>query len=322
MQMVIKRFGMTFFNHIQPIASCKPWMVTVGNHENEPDYAFAAFENRFKMPGKNNFWYSFDYSFAHFIVVSTEHDISPGSDQHTWVVKDLERANVKRSEVPWIIMTGHRALYGSNKRWFHKFKAQRLRNALCPLIDKYHVDLCLFGHCHAYERTHPIRKGDVDPQGTIYVLAGVAGAELDRDWHPQPQWSAYRTAHHGYGLLHVKSPKKLRFCYHRERDGKMWDAFTLQKRKNGLVAVSYDYKNKFLSNWHTIPEQRTDMPEGENVPEKKEKKGAKASEKEEEKRSDNKRRVFGRYTRGEKPKRAKAEEKQIQIKTPQRRIRE
>jgi len=118
-------------------------------------------------------------------------------------VKDLERANANREEVPWIIVSGHRALYGSNQRWFKKAKAQRLRDSLVPLFEKYRVDLAIFGHCHAYERTHPIYQGEVDPRGTVYLLAGVAGATLDKDWDPQPQWSAYRT---------VRNDLRCQFC--------------------------------------------------------------------------------------------------------------
>jgi len=60
-------------------------MVTVGNHEKEEDdqgVRFKTFETRFKMPGRSNFWYSFNYSYAHFVIVSTEHPIMPGSDQY------------------------------------------------------------------------------------------------------------------------------------------------------------------------------------------------------------------------------------------------
>jgi hypothetical protein len=35
------------------------------------------------------FWYSFDYGSAHFTVISTENDLSPGSSQYAWVQKDL-----------------------------------------------------------------------------------------------------------------------------------------------------------------------------------------------------------------------------------------
>jgi len=246
-----------FFNHIQPIAACKPWMPTVGNHENENDYfdgmGFKNYEARFKLPGRYHFWYSFDYGYAHIVVISTEHPIAPGTPQHEWLIRTLTRANKKREEIPWIIITGHRGLYGSNTRWFYKPKAINLRTILCPILDQFHVDLALFGHVHAYERTHPIFDGDINAKGTVYLLAGVAGADLNKEFHPQPQWSAYRTAHHGYGLLHVQSPKKLRFCYHRERDGKMWDAFTITKHRDHQKEISYDYENKWLKNWQDVP---------------------------------------------------------------------
>jgi len=242
-----------FFNHIQPIAAVKPWMVTVGNHEKEKNIGFESFDNRFTMPGTSNYWYSFDYGYAHYCIVSTEHAISEGSEQYNWVINDLRIANRNRHICPWIILSGHRALYGTNVRWFQKEKAKILRETLVPIIDKYGVDLALFGHCHAYERTHPLKENNIDPYGTVYLLAGVAGAKLDKEFLPQTQWSAYRTAHHGYGLLHIKNAKKLRFCYHRERDGMMWDSFTIKRKRNGKKEIYYDYENKFLSGWITLP---------------------------------------------------------------------
>jgi len=244
----------SFFNHIQPIASVKPWMVSVGNHEKEKNREpFETFDNRFTMPGTHKYWYSLDYGFVHYSIISSEHNIEEGSDQYTWLENDLRVANKNRLVRPWLILIGHRALYGSNKRWFHSEKCKKLRKNLVPLIDKFSVDLCLFGHCHAYERTHPLKRGQIDPSGTVYLLAGVAGATLDKEFHPQPQWSAYRTAHHGYGLLHVKNGQKLRYCYHRERDGMMWDSFTIKKKRNGKKEIYYDYENKFLSGWIRLP---------------------------------------------------------------------
>jgi len=241
----------TFFNHIQPVAAVKPWMVTVGNHEKEEDYGFESFENRFTMPSSSNskFWYSFNCGYAHITIVSTEHSLKEDSEQYNWLINDLRLANRNRHAQPWIIISGHRALYGSNKRWFYKDKAKVLKSMLVPIIDRYGVDLAIFGHCHAYERTHPIKGNEIDPNGTVYLLAGVAGAKLDKEWYPQPQWSAYRTAHHGYGLLNIKNSKKLRFSYHRERDGLMWDAFTIKKKKSGKKEIYHDYENKFLTGW-------------------------------------------------------------------------
>ena len=50
--------------------------------------------------------FGFDYGQVHFVVMSTEHDFSRGTDQHYWISKHL--ANVDRSTTPWLIFVGHR----------------------------------------------------------------------------------------------------------------------------------------------------------------------------------------------------------------------
>ena len=71
--------------------------------------------SRFTMPespGSNGiFWYSFDYGSVHFTMISTEHDLSPGSVQYLWLEKDL--ASVDRSRTPWLVVSGHRPMYNS-----------------------------------------------------------------------------------------------------------------------------------------------------------------------------------------------------------------
>ena len=57
------------------------------------------------------FRYSYDYGMVHFIMISTEHDLSPGSRQYVWLEQDLE--NVNRSKTPWVILGGHRPMYTS-----------------------------------------------------------------------------------------------------------------------------------------------------------------------------------------------------------------
>ena len=51
----------------------------------------------------------------HVVMLSSEHRLAPGSVQHNWLVKDLER--VRGSDVPeeiqprWVVVTLHRMLY-------------------------------------------------------------------------------------------------------------------------------------------------------------------------------------------------------------------
>ena len=57
--------------------------------------------------------YSFDYASVHFIMMSTEHNFTQGSQQYEWMEQDLK--NVNRSLTPWVVMAGHRAMYTSQK---------------------------------------------------------------------------------------------------------------------------------------------------------------------------------------------------------------
>ena len=50
--------------------------------------------------------YDFDYGSAHFVVISTEHDIMTGSAQYEFIINSLQ--NVNRNDTPWIIVAGHR----------------------------------------------------------------------------------------------------------------------------------------------------------------------------------------------------------------------
>ncbi|KAK3740335.1 hypothetical protein QZH41_009414, partial [Actinostola sp. cb2023] len=126
---------------IEPYATLVPYMVGIGNHEQDhttggakdpsgaPGEGFhpswgnfgddsggecgVPMYKRFHMPENGNalWWYSFDYGSVHFVMMSTEHNFTKGSVQYNWLVKDLE--NVDRSVTPWIVFTGHRPMYTS-----------------------------------------------------------------------------------------------------------------------------------------------------------------------------------------------------------------
>lgn len=50
--------------------------------------------------------FGFDHGLVHYVMMSTEHDFSVGSDQYYFLKEHL--ASVDRSVTPWLIFTGHR----------------------------------------------------------------------------------------------------------------------------------------------------------------------------------------------------------------------
>lgn len=91
--------------------------------------------------------------------------------QTAWLEKVL-RDNPNR----WMIVVQHQPIYTVSKERDY----EEMRAVLQPLYDKYHVDLVLQGHDHAYARTQKLFNGKmVSPaqDGTIYVIS-VSGPKM------------------------------------------------------------------------------------------------------------------------------------------------
>jgi hypothetical protein len=99
-----------------------------------------------------------------------------------------------------------------------------------PLFDRYHVDLVLQGHDHAYLRTYPLHAGRrvaTPAQGTVYLVS-VSGTKF------------YPQASHDYtelGLTNVATWQVLdiqisgdRLVYRAiDGDGAVRDRFVIEK---------------------------------------------------------------------------------------------
>ena len=142
-----------FFRMIEPIASYTPYMVSVGNHEYDhtgqphkdpsgvKDGGFhplwgnygddsagecgVPMYYRFDMPKNGNsvFWYSFDHGLVHVIQFSTEHDYTYESEQYKWLEEDLKK--VDRTKTPYVVVTGHRPMYTSEKPYMSDFMVSK-----------------------------------------------------------------------------------------------------------------------------------------------------------------------------------------------------
>eukprot|EP00193_Tetraselmis_chui_P020184 CAMPEP_0177794908 /NCGR_PEP_ID=MMETSP0491_2-20121128/25918_1 /TAXON_ID=63592 /ORGANISM="Tetraselmis chuii, Strain PLY429" /LENGTH=546 /DNA_ID=CAMNT_0019317639 /DNA_START=179 /DNA_END=1817 /DNA_ORIENTATION=- len=174
-----------FYDQIQPLATQVPWMTSVGNHERDHPFSGDRFDMAFDSggecgvpyelrtgmphPRRGQQWYSFDYGPIHFLQISTEQPFAPGSDQHQFIVDDLQRAD--RSMTPLeggplydavADRGGHRPFYVSSTYDGPKDSdigvAAELRHALEDLFLAHRVDMVWTGHHHSYQRTCPIHR--------------------------------------------------------------------------------------------------------------------------------------------------------------------
>ncbi|MBU4403249.1 MAG: fibronectin type III domain-containing protein, partial [Actinobacteria bacterium] len=208
-----------------------------GNHEK---YANAYFE-RFAFPG-NEQWYSFDVSNVHFVCLDTglkdddEYALLSGA-QKTWLESDLQAASA--GECDWIVAFFHRHPYASGGS--HGDQSDVI-DVLVPLFDQYGVDLVFNGHTHYYERSLPMKGGEVVDNdgsfyhkvgGTIYVIAGGAGAPLANPG--SEPWVAHNEKAYHYCAVDVKADNTLVVTAKRYDDGSVLDQFTMSKKTPPVV---------------------------------------------------------------------------------------
>lgn len=235
-----------WMNLIEPCASLAPYMVSIGNHEYDhetgankdpshangegfhPEWGNYGDDSygecgvppfyRFHMPDTGNslWWYSYDYGLAHFTVFSTEHNFTAGSLLYQWLERDLK--SVDRRNTPWLIVVGHRPMYSSEKYPSDYKVTLGIQNALEDLFYEWRVDLAVWGHYHAYERTCAVFKQKCNSEGTVHIVVGTAGYPLDDAGTYGFPWSLHYEPNYGYLRVSVANTTALHLEYIRNTD--------------------------------------------------------------------------------------------------------
>lgn len=254
-----------FMDSIDNAAGSAPFMVGVGNHEQDhPGQAFqppgggygddslgecsVPYGNRFHMPSPNgaplpvgrtrNMWYSFDYGPVHFTFMSSEHDFLIGSPQYQWIEADL--AAVNRTLTPWLILLSHRPFYTASAGGQTDSLNTLLRQQIGALAHQYDVDIVFTGHVHTWERTCGVDMHGVcqarDEDGVVYIVGGCAGNDFQVAWANEavashvilPPWSVFVTIEHGVSEMRANGTN-LELIFIASRRGEVHDRLQLSK---------------------------------------------------------------------------------------------
>lgn len=139
-----------------------------GNH----DVGGTGYEERVTAPftSGNKLYYSFNKGNSHFIALAIDEntDYKPTSPQYKWLEKDLADAHKKARH---IFVFFHVPPYSIGSHG----SDLDVREAMCPLFEKYGVQVVLNGHDHLYYRTRR--------NGISYIVSGGGGAAL---YYPDP----------------------------------------------------------------------------------------------------------------------------------------
>jgi Purple acid Phosphatase, N-terminal domain/Calcineurin-like phosphoesterase len=182
-----------YFDNTQLSAANRPWMPTLGNHENEPGngpQGYLSYQTRFTLPRNysgdfEGNWYSFQVGSVLFVMLDNNDvcyqidtgtyfnsatGVSTGDNQILtgysggaqlrWLDKTLREASTDRS-IDWIVAVMHQPAMSTSDA---DGSDLGIRQNWMPLFYKYGVDFVLAGHDHDYERSYAVRGTD---SGTV-----------------------------------------------------------------------------------------------------------------------------------------------------------
>ena len=162
----------------------------LGNHDVQKDGSAPAYHEIFESrddgppgrPAGDNYW--FDYASSRIAVLDSNVDEATLRDRIAPWLSTVMAAPEPR----WRFVVFHHPPY-TNGKHRENVSAQRV---LVPVIEATGVDIVFNGHDHNYQRTKPLREGQIvaPAAGVVYVVTGAGGAERYEVREPHPDWLA------------------------------------------------------------------------------------------------------------------------------------
>ncbi len=216
-----------FFPSMQPLIGRVPLMPVLGNHEQDADHYY-----RYMSLPEPERWYAFRYGDAEFFMIDGNRSLADRSAQLTWLGEALRASKAK-----WRFAVLHQPPYTSDSDDYGdtlkegSFRGDRNVRNIVGLLERHGVDICFSGHVHDYERTFPIRGGQVteyEDGGVIYITAAGGGGHLE-DFDPTNTWFGHKKAryHHLVYLGIHGNQLELQAI---DEHGRLFDTLTLTKR--------------------------------------------------------------------------------------------
>lgn len=222
-----------------------PWVVTLGNHEvldgyQQPKTQATFFYNLFAYPGPVGYGVLDVGQTLSILLLDSGHTNPIGGAQTQWLASTL----ANRAKTTHIVAAYHVPAYPS-KRSLDSWPNTDVRRYWVPRFEEMGVDLTFEGHDHAYKRTQPIRKNQVDPTGVIYFGDGGMAAEVRKPAQPgdgglfaNRRWYLARTAQAHHFML-VTIDGKERSVVAINDQGLVFDSYRATDGQPAAVELTY-----------------------------------------------------------------------------------
>ncbi|MEM1283635.1 MAG: metallophosphoesterase family protein, partial [Chlamydiota bacterium] len=172
-----------------------PIVITIGNHEvigryDQPPERAKFFYSLFKWPTQGGYQV---IDFDHYMsiwVLDSGHTHPIDGKQKEW----LETTLNQRNELPHKFAVYHVPAYPSVRKVKGSISKQ-IRELWIPIFEDHGINTAFEHHDHAYKRTHPIYKGQIDSnKGVLYLGDGAWGVKKPRTpKSPNDRWYLAKT---------------------------------------------------------------------------------------------------------------------------------
>jgi len=157
-----------FFENAGEVFRYRPLVPSIGNHEDQGDNGPWMYLELLDLPKNGPAHITpervYSFTYGNVLVISLDANLDPAG-QTEWLEEQL--AN---TDATWKFVTYHQPAYSSGESRDNP----AVRDKWGALFDKYHVDLALQGHDHAYLRTYPMynqQRVATPAEGTIYIVS-------------------------------------------------------------------------------------------------------------------------------------------------------
>jgi hypothetical protein len=162
-----------------------PMVVAIGNHETRrgvdgtPEERAPFFYSLFTLPDGLPY-YALDFGeYLSILLLDSNHSVPTSGEQAAW----LEAALTARADRPHLFAAYHRPAYGTAK-----VADEHVLRDFVPLFDRFDLDVAFEHDHHTYKRTHRLRAGAIDPEGTLYLGDGAWGQPPRAVPQPDEVW--------------------------------------------------------------------------------------------------------------------------------------
>jgi acid phosphatase type 7 len=133
------------------------------------------------------------------LLLDTNHVARIAGEQAAWLAARL----AERQDVTHVFPVYHVPAYPS-VRSYRGATSQQVREHWVPLFERYGVRVAFENHDHAYKRTHPLRGGELAPDGIVYLGDGAWGVStrtIGRDHEPGEGWYLARAESYRHAII-------------------------------------------------------------------------------------------------------------------------